>query len=136
MTAIVSAIAVTALLAAGAQQAFGAASLSLGTLTAFLLLLQRFFQPITALGEEWQTVRERWLERNESSTLALPPDDLSVPDARRTDREHSAGTSCSVTSSSDTHPGCRSCMISRCRLGRGTVALVGRTARGRRARSI
>ena len=57
MTAILSAIAVAALLAAGTQQAFGATSISLGTLTAFLLLLQRFFQPITALGEEWQTVQ-------------------------------------------------------------------------------
>jgi ATP-binding cassette subfamily B protein len=56
-TAILSAIAVTALLGAGTQPAFGAMSISLGTLTAFLLLLQRFFQPITALGEEWQTVQ-------------------------------------------------------------------------------
>ena len=56
MTAILSAITVGALLAAGTQPALGA-GISLGTLTAFLLLLQRFFQPITALGEEWQTVQ-------------------------------------------------------------------------------
>src|SRR5262249_955326 len=31
--------------------------LSLGTLTAFVLLLQRFFVPIMSLGNEWQTVQ-------------------------------------------------------------------------------
>jgi ATP-binding cassette, subfamily B, multidrug efflux pump len=31
--------------------------ISLGTLTAFVLLFQRFFKPITALGDEWQTVQ-------------------------------------------------------------------------------
>jgi len=76
VTAIVSAVAVAALLAAGAAPAFGALRISLGTLTAFLLLLQRFFQPITALGEEWQTVQgafagaERIFE-----TLGLAVDD-------------------------------------------------------------
>jgi ATP-binding cassette subfamily B protein len=54
MAAILSALAVTILLVAGTQPAV---AVSLGTLTAFLLLLQRFFQPITALGEEWQTVQ-------------------------------------------------------------------------------
>ena len=82
VTAIVSAVAVAALLAAGAAPAFGALRISLGTLTAFLLLLQRFFQPITALGEEWQTVQgafagaERIFE-----TLGLAVDD-PVPTER------------------------------------------------------
>src|SRR5215831_1864255 len=76
VTAIVSAVAIATLLAAGAAPAFGALHISLGTLTAFLLLLQRFFQPITALGEEWQTVQgafagaERIFE-----TLGLAVDD-------------------------------------------------------------
>src|SRR5256712_12250373 len=56
-TAILSAFAVAALLWAGTQHAFAAFGISLGTLTAFLILMQRFFQPITALGEEWQTVQ-------------------------------------------------------------------------------
>lgn len=92
VTAIVSAIAVAALLAAGTQQGFGAARISLGTLTAFLLLLQRFFQPITALGEEWQTVQgamagaERVFE-----ALALAPDDRSASERARTGRDRSAG---------------------------------------------
>ena len=76
-TAMVSAIAVAALLVAGTQPAFGALGISLGTLTAFLLLLQRFFQPITALGEEWQTVQGAMagVERI-FGTLALPADEV------------------------------------------------------------
>ena len=78
MTAILSAIAVAALLAAGTQEAFGATSISLGTLTAFLLLLQRFFQPITALGEEWQTVQGAMAGAERIfDTLALPADQVS-----------------------------------------------------------
>ena len=87
MTAILSAIAVAALLAAGTQQAFGATSISLGTLTAFLLLLQRFFQPITALGEEWQTVQGAMAGAERIfDTLALAPDEVSAPERARTDR--------------------------------------------------
>jgi len=82
MTAILSAIAVAALLAAGTQQAFGATSISLGTLTAFLLLLQRFFQPITALGEEWQTVQGAMAGAERIfDTLAV-----SAPERTRLDR--------------------------------------------------
>src|SRR5262249_34210272 len=74
-TAVVSGVAVAALLAAGAQPAFGALPMSLGTLTAFLLLLQRFFQPITALGEEWQTVQGAMAAGERIfGTLALAPD--------------------------------------------------------------
>jgi ATP-binding cassette subfamily B protein len=37
--------------------ALAAWKISLGTLTAFVLLFQRFFKPVTALGDEWQTVQ-------------------------------------------------------------------------------
>jgi len=83
MTAILSATAVAALLAVGTGPAFGATGISLGTLTAFLLLLQRFFQPITALGEEWQTLQgamagaERILD-----TFALAPNETCPPERR------------------------------------------------------
>ena len=86
MTAMLSAIAVAALLAAGTRPALVTTDISLGTLTAFLLLLQRFFQPITALGEEWQAVQaamasaERILD-----TLALDPEEASVPPPGRAD---------------------------------------------------
>jgi ABC-type multidrug transport system fused ATPase/permease subunit len=57
VTAILSAVAVASLLWAGTRPTLEAFGISLGTLTAFLILLQRAFQPITALGEEWQTVQ-------------------------------------------------------------------------------
>jgi ATP-binding cassette subfamily B protein len=81
VTAIVSAVAVATLLAAGALPTFGALHISLGTLTAFLLLLQRFFQPITALGEEWQTVQAAMAGGERIfDTLALAPNEgVSVP---------------------------------------------------------
>jgi ATP-binding cassette subfamily B multidrug efflux pump len=93
VTAIVSAIAVAALLSVGAPRAFGAASISLGTLTAFLLLLQRFFQPITALGEEWHTVQGAMAGAERIfDTLAIAPDNPPVPGRGRTNRERPAGT--------------------------------------------
>ena len=78
--AILSALAVTTLLGVGTQPAFDATSISLGTLTAFLLLLQRFFQPITALGEEWQTVQGAMAGAERIfGTLALGRHDDCVP---------------------------------------------------------
>jgi ATP-binding cassette subfamily B protein len=76
IVSILSALAVAALLWAGTQQVFASFDVSLGTLTAFLLLVQRFFQPITALGEEWQTVQGALASAERIfDTLALPPDD-------------------------------------------------------------
>jgi ATP-binding cassette subfamily B multidrug efflux pump len=54
---ILMAAVVALLLWSGAQAAFTTWKISLGTLTAFVLLFKRFFDPITALGEEWQTVQ-------------------------------------------------------------------------------
>jgi ATP-binding cassette subfamily B protein len=74
MTAILSALAVAALLWAGTQHVFGAIGISVGTLTAFVILMHRFFQPITALGEEWQTVQGAMAGAERIfGTLALPP---------------------------------------------------------------
>jgi ATP-binding cassette subfamily B protein len=74
LTAILSALAVAALLWAGTQHAFAAFGISLGTLTAFIILMQRFFQPITALGEEWQTLQGAMAGAERIfGTLALPP---------------------------------------------------------------
>src|SRR3989442_6972914 len=75
VTAILAALAVAALLWSGTQHAFAAFGISLGTLTAFLILAQRFFQPITALGEEWQTVQGAMAGAERIfGTLALPPE--------------------------------------------------------------
>ncbi|HXJ82486.1 MAG TPA: ABC transporter ATP-binding protein [Candidatus Methylomirabilis sp.] len=74
-TAILSALALASLLWMGTQHALAAFGISLGTLTAFLLLMQRFFQPIVALGEEWQTVQGAMAGAERVfGTLALVPD--------------------------------------------------------------
>jgi ATP-binding cassette subfamily B protein len=75
MTSIFAAIAVAVLLSAGTHPVLTAFGISLGTLTAFVLLMQRFFQPITALGEEWQTVQGAMAGAERIfGTLALLPD--------------------------------------------------------------
>ena len=57
VTALMTYSAIAFLLWAGTRDAFSAFDISIGTLTAFALLLQRFFTPVTALGDEWQTVQ-------------------------------------------------------------------------------
>ena len=57
VTALMTYGAIAFLLWAGTRDAFGDFGISIGTLTAFALLLQRFFTPLTALGDEWQTVQ-------------------------------------------------------------------------------
>src|SRR5258706_6303777 len=90
MTAVLTYSAIGFLLWAGtrdatsALDASGTPGISIGTLTAFALLLQRFFTPVTALGDEWQTVQgalsgaERIFE-----VLTLPIDDQPVPTPQR-----------------------------------------------------
>jgi ATP-binding cassette, subfamily B, multidrug efflux pump len=74
-TAILSALALAALIWAGTRDTLAPFGISLGTLTAFLLLMQRFVQPITALGEEWQTVQGAMAAGERIfATLALPPE--------------------------------------------------------------
>ena len=75
VTAILASLAVAALLWAGTRPTFEAFGISLGTLAAFLILLQRVFQPITALGEEWQTVQGALAGAERIfATLALAPE--------------------------------------------------------------
>ncbi len=80
VTALMTYSTIAFLLWAGTRDVLGALDISIGTLTAFALLLQRFFAPLTALGDEWQTVQgalsgaERIFE-----VLALPPDEQSPP---------------------------------------------------------
>lgn len=75
-TNILAALATALLLWVGARNAFASFSVSLGTLTAFLLLFQRFFKPLVNLGDQWQTVQsalagiERIFE-----VLALEPEE-------------------------------------------------------------
>lgn len=75
---MLAAIIVAVLLWSGAESALGGWGVSIGTLTAFVLLFRRFFIPISALGEEWQTVQgalsgaERVLQ-----VLSLPADETT-----------------------------------------------------------
>ena len=57
MTALMTYSVIAFLLWMGTRDVFGTLDISIGTLTAFALLLQRFFTPVTALGDEWQTVQ-------------------------------------------------------------------------------
>jgi ATP-binding cassette subfamily B protein len=72
---ILSALATALVLWVGVagQGLLASLDISLGTLTAFVLLLQRFFVPIMSLGNEWQTVQAALagLERI-FQVLALP----------------------------------------------------------------
>jgi len=132
VTAILSALAVAFLLAAGSRDAAGAFGISIGTLAAFLILLQRFFQPITALGEEWQTVQgamasgERIFE-----TLALAPDDVGGGPARREadDRQPAIDLQDVVFGYGDGMPVLRG--ISLAVAAGEHVAIVGRTGAGK-----
>ena len=75
LMALLAAATTALLLWAGAGGGAVAWGGSVGTLTAFVLLFQRFFEPITTLGDDWQTVQsalsgiERIVE-----VLALPPE--------------------------------------------------------------
>src|SRR5262249_5442452 len=69
---------------AGTRETFAGLGISLGTLAAFLILLQRVFQPITALGEEWQTVQAALAGAERIfATLAIRPESPPRPKNQR-----------------------------------------------------
>jgi ATP-binding cassette, subfamily B, multidrug efflux pump len=82
--AILAAVVTALLLWAATLPELAAWGISVGTLTAFVLLFQRFFKPITDLGDQWQTVQaalsgaERIFQ-----VLGLPAD---VPPPETTER--------------------------------------------------
>jgi ATP-binding cassette subfamily B protein len=83
---IVSAVAMALVLWVGVagHGLLASLNISLGTLTAFVLLLQRFFVPIMTLGNEWQTVQAALagLERI-FQVLALPSSGPAPRSSRR-----------------------------------------------------
>jgi ATP-binding cassette subfamily B protein len=87
--ALLSASAIALLLWVGTGGGAASWGSSIGTLVAFVLLFQRFFEPITTLGDDWQTVQsalsgiERIIE-----VLALPVE--ARPRAQPAEREHAA----------------------------------------------
>jgi ATP-binding cassette subfamily B protein len=79
VTAILAATATALLLWVGTHGLFVSWEISLGTLTAFVLLFQRFFEPIIALGEEWQTVQAALAGAERIfRVLALPAEEMPV----------------------------------------------------------
>lgn len=73
ITSLISSGAIALLLWWGAGSALGPWGVSLGTLAAFVLLFQRFFQPIISLGDEWQTVQGAFAGAERVfAVLALP----------------------------------------------------------------
>jgi ATP-binding cassette subfamily B multidrug efflux pump len=79
VTGIMAAMATALLLWIGARNAFATLGISLGTLTAFVLLFQRFFKPIIALGDEWQTVQSALSGAERIfAVLALPTEESEV----------------------------------------------------------
>jgi ATP-binding cassette, subfamily B, multidrug efflux pump len=57
VSSLLSAIAIAVLVWVGAGHTLTGFGVSLGTLTAFILLFQNFFAPVVALGDEWQSVQ-------------------------------------------------------------------------------
>src|SRR5918992_2184955 len=91
---ILSALVMALVLWAGVagQDVLASLDISLGTLTAFVLLLQRFFVPLMTLGNEWQTVQAALagLERI-FQVLALPAEKPTPGSHRQpTDRSEAA----------------------------------------------
>jgi ABC-type multidrug transport system fused ATPase/permease subunit len=86
MMVILSALAMALVLWVGVagQGLLVSLDISLGTLTAFVLLFQRFFVPIMSLGNEWQTVQAALagLERI-FQVLALPPEEPAPASQRQ-----------------------------------------------------
>jgi ATP-binding cassette subfamily B protein len=85
---LASAVATALLLWLGGRGAFGAIGVSLGTLTAFVLLFAQFITPLINLGDEWQSVQAALSGAERVfSVLALPADDPPrPPPAARQDR--------------------------------------------------
>jgi ATP-binding cassette subfamily B protein len=77
---LMSAVATALLLWLGGRGTFGAIGISLGTLTAFVLLFAQFIAPLINLGDEWQSVQAALSGAERVfSVLALPAGDPPVP---------------------------------------------------------
>ncbi|ABK05898.1 ABC transporter related (plasmid) [Arthrobacter sp. FB24] len=75
MLATLAAVATASLLWLGTRNAFDAFGVSVGTLTAFVVLFAQFFTPLVNLGEEWQNVQGALAGAERVfAVLRLPPD--------------------------------------------------------------
>jgi ATP-binding cassette subfamily B protein len=91
LMAVLSAFVVALLLWVGASGIVATLGISLGTLTAFVLLFRRFFAPIIALGDDWQTVQSALsgLERI-AQVLNIPSEELPKHESRTSHTSHHA----------------------------------------------
>jgi ATP-binding cassette, subfamily B, multidrug efflux pump len=129
-TVIVAALITALLLWAGTRQSLAEWGISVGTLTAFILLFQRFFKPIVDAGDQWQTVQaalsgaERIFQ-----VLALPVEPVPVSSGPAVDPDNLVEVRDVVFGYVADRPvlhGVRFCV------GAGEqVALVGRTGAGK-----
>jgi ATP-binding cassette subfamily B multidrug efflux pump len=79
---VLMAVVISLLIWSGVRSYFADWQISLGTLTAFILLYRRFFDPITELGEEWQTVQSALSGAERIfQVLELPVEEM--PDSQR-----------------------------------------------------
>src|SRR6267142_4308800 len=82
---IVSAVAMALVLWVGAagQGLLASLDISLGTLTAFVLLLQRVFVPLMTLGNEWQTVQAALAGLERIFQVLALPSEAPMPGSQR-----------------------------------------------------
>jgi ATP-binding cassette subfamily B protein len=85
MMVILSTLAMALVLWVGVagQGMLAALDISLGALTAFVLLLQRFFVPIMALGNEWQTVQAALTGLERIFQVLALPSETPAPESPR-----------------------------------------------------
>lgn len=77
---ILSAVVIAVLFGLSTMPFFVSISISLGTLTAFVLLFQQFFKPIISIGNDWQTVQSALAGAERVfQVLSLPTDEPSRP---------------------------------------------------------
>jgi ATP-binding cassette subfamily B protein len=75
----------------GARNAFSSLHISLGTLTAFVLLFKRFFDPIMSIGEEWQTVQSALSGLERIFEVMDTPCEPDCTTPQPTNKKHSTG---------------------------------------------
>jgi ABC-type multidrug transport system fused ATPase/permease subunit len=92
MMVILSTLAMALVLWVGVagQGMLASLAISLGTLTAFVLLLQRFFVPIMSLGNEWQTVQAALAGLERIVQVLALPSEAPAPESPR--QSHSRST--------------------------------------------
>ena len=97
---ILSSVVIALLFLTGTTPLLATAGISLGTLTAFVLLFQQFFKPIISIGNDWQTVQSALAGAERVfQVLSLPTDEtlaspaLSPSEARILEPRVSSGES-------------------------------------------